>query len=486
MSNNPAVEEAKKVIAGIVDHQKNSDNRLKNFQSQVDDLKAAHRSMVEGQTKTTPIPISGGDLALRRFIEDDGGVQWKTETRSINTPRGIAKVDQEGILDSTPCNEWHKELIDIAKKRSFCRLLQREPFTPKSDLKLYSHLQKAPGFMRDSIDKAFSDAVGVGQEWIPDAFSSSLYQTFETPKNLRSLFAEVPMDRETMLLPRLDRGGVPYIRSASTDAVNNYTASTVGTSQATVSAASLAVLYNIDSDAAEDTIMQIAPALAKSIVGDLESGFEDAILNGDTAGTQDVIADWNPRGRWGGGEDSLGTAADHRRSFDGLRKIAIGVGGTSTKAYGAAFTFATLMELISALGELNGSDRVLIMPPELVISNLLTLDEVLTVNAYGSLATVLTGELAQIAGVPVVMSRFLTTDMNTGGVYDNVTKTRTGMVCVARDSYNVFMRRGITVQNDLHVPSGTIQLAATLRASFNSMDAAGTQNVAYGYHLPPA
>jgi len=486
MSKQNAVEEAKKVIAGIVSHQKSSENRLQNFESQVSDLKEAHRKMVEAQTQPTAIPVSGGDLALRRFISDDG-VQWSTETKTIDTPGlGRVNVEQEGLVDSgSPCNAWHKELVDIAQKRSFCRLLQREPHTPKNDIKLYSHLQKAPGFLRDHISKAFSDSVGVGAEWIPDAFGTSLYETFQTPRNLRSLFPEVPMDRETMLLPRIDRGGVPYIRAASTDAVANYTASTVGTSQATIRAASLAVLYNIDQDAAEDTIMAIAPALSKAIVSDLEDGFEDCMLNGDTAGTQDTIATWNPRSRWGGGSTGLGSPGDHRRAFDGLRKKAIATGGPCTKGYGAAFTFTTLMELVAALGELNGSDRIFIMPPELVVANLLTLTECVTVEKYGPLASILTGEISRIAGIPVVMSRFLTTDMNTGGVYDNITTNRTGMVLVARDSYPIFMRRGITVEQDKHVPSGTIQLAATLRASQTSMDPAGTQNVAYGYHLPP-
>jgi hypothetical protein len=487
MSNNPAVEEAKKVIAGIVDHQKSADNRLQNFESQVSDLKDAHRKMVEGQTQKAQIPVSGGDLALRRFIGEDG-IQWKTETRSINTPRGIAKVDQEGILDSSlPCNDWHAELIEITKKRSFCRLLQREPHTPKSDLKLYSHLQKAPGFLRDHVAKAFSDGVGVGAEWIPEGFGTELFQTFETPRNLKSLFPEIQMDRETMLMPRIDRGGVPYIRSASTDATTNYSASTVGTSQATIRAASLCVLYNVDQDAAEDTIMAIAPALSKAIQSDLHDGFEDAMINGDTTAThQDDLVNWDTRSRWGGGSVAKGGPGDHRKAFDGFRELAFGLGGVSTHDYlGAAFTFANLMSLISSLGELNGSDRLLIMSPELVVSNLLTLTEVVTVEKYGPMASILTGEISRIAGIPVVMSRFMTADLEATGVFLNSgSKNKTGMLCVSRDSYPIFSRRGLTIEQDKHIPSGTIQIAATLRQTMASMDKSGTRNVAYGYNLP--
>ena len=487
MSNRNAVEEAKKVIAGIVNHQKSSDTRLSNFEAQVSDLKSAQQKMAEAQTAPIAVPVSGGDLALRRFIGDDG-VQWKTGVRTVDTPGlGRVNVDEEGMIDSaTPCNEWHKSLIEIAQTRAFCRLLQREPHTPKADIKLYSHLQKAPGFLRGHVEKAFADSTGVGAEWIPDAFGTDLFQSFETPRSIRALLPEIKMDRETMLMPRIDRGGVPYIRSVSTDVLTNYSASTVGTSQASIRAASLCTLYNIDQDAAEDTIFAIMPVLSRHIVADLEDGFEDCIINGDTASThQDTIANWDIRSRWGGGSVALGGAADHRKAFNGWRNLAFDLGGSSAKDYlGAAFDFASLMGLVSSLGELNGSDRLLIMSPELVVSNLLTLNELVTVDKFGPAATILTGEVAKIASIPVVMSRFIGADMNTDGVYDNATKTTTGMICVARESYPIFMRRGITVEQDKHIGSGTIQLAATLRARMASMDAATVKNVAYGYNLP--
>ena len=54
----------------------------------------------------------------------------------------------------------------------------RDPHTPKADMKLYNHLQKAPSFMKDAVNKAFVDSSGVGGDWIPDSFASELYSTF--------------------------------------------------------------------------------------------------------------------------------------------------------------------------------------------------------------------------------------------------------------------------------------------------------------------
>jgi hypothetical protein len=47
---NTKIEEAKRLIAGIVSHQKNTDDRLRNFEDQVKDLKKAQKLLAEGQT----------------------------------------------------------------------------------------------------------------------------------------------------------------------------------------------------------------------------------------------------------------------------------------------------------------------------------------------------------------------------------------------------------------------------------------------------
>jgi hypothetical protein len=42
---NTKIEEAKRLIAGIVSHQKNTDDRLRNFEDQVKDMKKALLSL---------------------------------------------------------------------------------------------------------------------------------------------------------------------------------------------------------------------------------------------------------------------------------------------------------------------------------------------------------------------------------------------------------------------------------------------------------
>ena len=71
MDNNK-IDEAKRLISGIVSHQKNTDDRLRNFEDQVKDLKLAQKLLAEGQTKTYEPEVHNNDFALKQFQKSDG------------------------------------------------------------------------------------------------------------------------------------------------------------------------------------------------------------------------------------------------------------------------------------------------------------------------------------------------------------------------------------------------------------------------------
>tara|TARA_Y100001973_G_C5056276_1_gene260355 strand:- start:122 stop:736 length:615 start_codon:yes stop_codon:yes gene_type:complete len=202
------------------------------------------------------------------------------------------------------------------------------------------------------------------------------------------------------------------------------------------------------------------------------------MINGDTAAThQDTIASWNIRERWGA--SGLGTASDHRKTFLGLRAAALdkGTGDNS------GFTFANFLAVSASMGELAMGNKIVIASPEAVLANFLSLTEVATLDKFGPQATVLSGQIASLAGMPIIMSRFMGADMNTNGLFDNVTKTKTGYLIVNRDSYYNYVRRRITIETDKDIKSGVIQICATMRGTFDSPDATATKNVAYHYNI---
>ena len=96
---NTKIEEAKRLIAGIVSHQKNTDDRLRNFEDQVKDLKHAQKLLAEGQTKTYEPEVHNNDFALKQFKNEDGSVQWNTATVSKNiTGQGRVNIEQKGLI----------------------------------------------------------------------------------------------------------------------------------------------------------------------------------------------------------------------------------------------------------------------------------------------------------------------------------------------------------------------------------------------------
>ena len=202
------------------------------------------------------------------------------------------------------------------------------------------------------------------------------------------------------------------------------------------------------------------------------------MINGDSNAThQDAIASWNIRSRWGA--SGLGGSSDHRRAFLGLRAAAFDKSSTVDIS---SVDLTKILQLASQLGELAASDRILIASPEAVYEHILDIDEVQTIDKFGPQATVLTGQIGAIAGMPIVMSRFMSADLATTGLYTG-SGSKTGMLCVSRDAWNIFSKRGIVVEQDKEITAGAINLVATERISFDSMDADATKNVAFGINL---
>jgi len=474
------IEEAKRLVAGLVKHQRESEDRMNNFEQQVKDLKKAQQLMAEGQERTITPEISGGDFALKQYMNEDG-VRWTNgTTRKEISGRGRVTVEEKGLLDAdTYANEWHADLCKMAQERSLVRGIMRDASTPKADMKLYNHLQKAPSFMKPAVEKIFSDSAGVGAEWIPDEFSNQLYQEFTIPRGLRALFADVQMDRETLLVPKLSRGGRPYIKGAATDDLASYKSSTIETAQKTIRAKGLAVLMNIDDAAGEDSAFAIIPAMTRQVAQDLEDAYEDCMINGDTASPhQDDIENWNIRERWG--STDLGTVSDHRRTFLGLRAAAFDKLNTNS----ATFNFQNFLATSSSMGELAMGNKIVIASPEAILANFLNLTEVATLDKFGPQATVLSGQIAALAGMPIIMSRFMGADLeSTGKFLSSGSKNKTGYLIVNRDSYYNYVRRRITIETDKDIKSGVIQVVATMRGTFDSPDAASTKNVAFHHDL---
>lgn len=476
--------EAKKLVHDLVQSQKNNDTKMCAMEKKLEDLHKANRKLTEHLNEKNVSRPVGDDTILSRYRSADGGLVLKTQTvKKQIEGRGTMAFEQEGLLDAeVPANDWHAELLHQVKERTLARLVMREPYTPKADSRLYNHLMKAPAVLLPSIQKAFNDQAGTGAEFIPDQFVSELYEPFQQRGNLRSLLQSQSVDRATILLPRMNRGTRPYIKS---QIVSNdpalYTASDIETAQKTVNIAGLASRIIVDDAAAEDSAFAMTSILRSTLSQDIEDAYEDCMINGDTTGAQDDLVNWDIRGRWG--STGLGTASSHRRLFNGFRKLAFDKGSTHDIGLaGTQLDFADLISMLAKMGEYGVANHMLIVSPEVMVGGIMNMTETKTLDVFGPNATILRGQIASVMGIPVIMSRFMGADLNTFGKYDNVTKTKSGALLVARDSYYEYLRRGITVETEKDIRNGGIEIVATLRSVMASPDPDSNKNVCFGFN----
>ena len=473
------VKDAREIIKGIRQFQNTAEDKFANFDRQVEDLKLAQRKLTEA-VQAKPVQMSGGDSRLKSFLKKDGSIQLGTETKKIQVKgQGTFETDVEGLLTTkTPANEWHKELIDLTQQRAWCRSLMTNPHTPKTDLKIYKHIERAPSEIKTAVTRAFYDQAGSGAEFIPDQFRAELYETFQVPRNLRALMPVVEMQNNTMIIPRMGRGGRPYIKGqVSSDNPANYQASTVLTESKTIAVKGFATRYLVDDGAAEDSSLALLPILTRSIASDLEDSWEDCWINGDASGTLgDALGSWNIRSRWG--NSGLGGADDHRKAFDGLRQRSF---AAATQAAGTA-ALATTSEIlgrISSMAELGVGNLYIVASPEAMIKHLMGNSDLLTIDKFGPNASLVSGSVASIFGHPVMMSRFISADLAASGKYAGGGNSQTGILFYNAASFAQYQKRGVTVETDKNIGSGSIEIVATMRNVVASADAANTKNCAF-------
>jgi hypothetical protein len=139
-----------------------------------------------------------------------------------------------------------------------------------------------------------------------------------------------------------------------------------------------------------------------------------------------------------------------------------------------------LVDALAAMGEYGTENRYIVASPEVIIQHMLPLDQVLTTDKFGPAATVVSGQLGSIMGTPILMSRFISADMNATGIFDNGgIQNRSGLVVFNTSSWYQYERRGILVETDKDIRSGSVNIVATMRNVLDTPDTNTAKNVAY-------
>jgi len=494
----------------IKDHLKTTDDRGDAREAQVDkvidDLRGKMKSFEAAQAMAARYTPTGSDGDLADFVERhvptiqkqgsinaDAAKQGRkaayftgAEPDTAIRLKGVHYDDgsyESGLLDSTePVNDWHERLLDMIDTRNMVRAIKgsQAPRGGAMDRRILRHLARAPGM----VGKIFADSSGIGAEWIPDSTLPTLERTLKGARRVEALFGTLASPPGgSLILPFETTGLRPYKAGAATaDDPAQFTSSSLVTANRTFTPAKLAVRAQVDRDAATDSIIAAASVIREAMVSALVDGSEDAIINGDTTATHrhTGLSGWNIRSRWGA--SGLGGGGDHRRLWDGLIETAFTASNTNDGS--SVQTTAGILASRASLTTPHGlADNVLITSLEWYLLKMLGLAEVLTVDKFGPQATVLTGQLASILGMPVVISDFVDSQYNASGVYDDSTKTKTGYLIADPSRFRMVTRAGAAVETAPDITRGIDNWVATERKTLANIDASATKNVRWEFNL---
>lgn len=319
-----------------------------------------------------------------------------------------------------------------------------------------------------------STTPGAGDEWVPTAISSQYIEEYELERLVANKFRSVNMPTNPFELPvqtDVTKARIQAENATKTDA--NF-----GTGKLTFSATKLCEFMILPEELNEDSAPQILSLIRQDVVDAQGRAIESAILNGDDSA---VHMD----------NDTAGGAADLAdKAWKGLRKLALdnSANGSTIDFSGAAVDLTKLRNMRAAMGKYGVNPRELawIVSPK-VYTQMMKVDQVTTVDKFGSMATVLQGALSALDGIPILISEYGRDDVDATGVNSGAgPNTFSTILLVNHRRLYLGVRRPIKVRAvaDPTPPNDRWLIASWWRGDYKGhTQSASEVSVALGYNV---
>lgn len=299
-------------------------------------------------------------------------------------------------------------------------------------LNLYDELMEDLSEYRKALGTATS---GEGADWIPTGFSGTMIDEVRLQLLVATMHQRIPMPTNPYTLPiKVGRSTAYRATEATVDAPSELRKSQLQTSNSTFDAETIAVATPFSYEFEEDSIVPVLPIVRQDVALALAEAQENATVNGDTATTHQYTG-------------LTVETDDQLKLWDGYVKSCLSTAKVDFNTGTEDFSTANFRAIRKAMGKygVRPSDLVWDVSINAYI-RMLGLSEVITLDKYGSMATVLSGELARFDNIPVAVSEFVRTDLNASGIYDGTTTTKTIALLVHRPSWRYGERREITIE----------------------------------------
>ena len=350
---------------------------------------------------------------------------------------------------------------------------------PRMSAEWRTNLEGARADVYESIGRALdSDTAGAGGELTFTGETSEMWRDVHLATSVVSLFGSIMMPSTPFQIPH-DFGDVSWYRGTPNVAP---TSSTPGTGRQTLTAAELAAMIGWSYDLDEDAVIAVLPELRVTLIRNAAEVLDDVVLNGDISddGTN-INADGATAGSLSGS-----AGLDHYLVFDGLIHIPLVDNTGQRNNHNAAVSDDMFNEVRGKLGKygVRPSECAFVMDMNTYIRSL-SIENFRTVEKLGPNATLLTGQLGDIEGIPVIISEQMLRSDTDGKVSSGGNGADTGRVLVVnRNMYRLGFKRELLIESERDIQKRQTVLVASMRVAFEGrIDNASDTAVALQYNI---
>lgn len=308
--------------------------------------------------------------------------------------------------------------------------------------------------------------------FVPTQFSARLLDDVRLSLRVAALFGRLSLPRSPFTNPARGTRITAYLVGESTsDSSTKIPTSDPPSRNVTWTAIKFAVRNLFSDELSEDSVVPIMPWIRSELIQGMADAEEDSCINGDNGTTHQ--------------HSDVTSATDRRKAFDGLLLHSGGSGGAAAVSL-ATLNISNLRSIRKKMGRfgVNSAKLAYVMSMNMYI-DALSITEVETVDKFGPKATVLTGELAKVDGVGIVVSEFVRNDLNASGVYDGSTTDKTELFLVHTPSFLWGDVGAAKSETDRDIGTGQTIVVTSRRTDFeqiHSPAASGEETVGLGYN----
>ena len=342
------------------------------------------------------------------------------------------------------------DLLDLAFARSLLNAQLRQPLglNPRT-------LEEWQANLKAALD---STTAGTGDELVPTQEASTLWMDVNLETIVSPLFSRIEMPSDPFEIP-LQLGDVNWYPGTENLAT---TSTALSTGKQTLTSYELVgqVPWSLTLD--EDSVIAMAQEVRSTLVRNSAEVIDDVLLNGDTTTTNNINADGATISKTDAGKGHwlLG--------FDGLIKLPLVDNTTQSNNHGAAVSDDMFNEIRIKLGKygVRPSDLAFITDINTYIKSL-SVSNFRTLDKLGPNATLLTGQLGAVEGVPLLVSEQMKLADTDGKVTDAGNATTTGrLLIVNRTQWRVGFRRELAIETDRDIQKRQNIMVVSMRLAF--------------------